>query len=977
MITKEEAKERIRILVDKFERYGKDKLDSMPEEDIKYQFIEPLLEALGWEREDISKETRILKGRADYILKSGNQELVVVEAKKTNVHFTDEEGKQAVSYAYHRKIKFAVLTNFKYVYVYHALSNIKNISKNLLKIEGDYFRFEFKEFGSKFDTLWLLSKESFQKGETSKLLSSKDERLNKPIDKNILENLLEIRGALSKDLKSRKNYLDKSVIDEVVQVLIDRLIFIRSVEDRGLEPMNYLRSFESDVRQQRTKLQLFPYLLTKFEEFNDKYDSKFFEMGVLEKEGAFSDEVLREVILKLYFGSDKNQERYLFDQIPGDLFGSIYEQYLGTILSETEKRVKLSGESGKRKKMGIYYTPSYIVEYIVKNTVYEYIKDKTIDEILEVKILDPACGSGSFITRAFKEVCDVVEDKFNRGESGTKILFKNPGKKIDKLSLGQKIEIMKSCIFGVDLDEKAIELAKLNLLLKLLDEETQETKKMLLPHLESNIKNGNSLIDDPKVAGDKAFNWRAQFSDVFREGGFDIVIGNPPYIRVQNLDKKEINYFKNAYDCARSSYDIYVLFVELGHKLLKKSGELGYILPNKFFNADYGESIREFLLKQRCLREIVDFKDHQIFESATTYTCLLFLENRPRENFNYCFPIDLKRLITGSLLKENISCHIQKMPISKESWSFSNRKEGDILNKLNEIKVKLGDLAESMFQGVVTSADPVYICKLIKEDKDFFYVTSSETKKNYKLEKEVVKRLLKGNDIRRYVVNRPKHVLIFPYDAKEGKLIDIRALQKYEGVWSYLEENKKRLEDRESGKMKRKDWYAYVYPKNRTLFEKRKILTQVLSNSNKFVLDDKGEYYFVGGGNAGGYGITLKEPYGDKDKLILGILNSRILEFYIKSISSRFRGGYYSYAKRFIEKVPLKIPEGKQEKLMASLIDEMLKLQLNLKEKSPSGNEKERLEQQIKNVDYEIDQEVYKLYGITAEEQKIIEDSLK
>jgi len=423
MLTKEEAKEKVSKLVKEFSEIPKSSLDEMKEEQIKWLFIEPLLEALGWEKKEIEKEARVLKGRADYILKNDNSEVLVIEAKKTNVSLTSEEGRQAVSYAYHRKIKFSVLTNFKYVRVYHALSNIKDINKNLLKVNNDYFRLEFKEFIDKFDTLWLLSKESFEKGEINKLLSAKDERLNKPIDEKILNDLLNIRESLSKDIKSKKMYLTQEIIDETVQILIDRLIFIRSIEDRGLEPMNYLRSLESDVREQRTKLQLFPYLIEKFEEFNTKYDSRLFEKGLLEKEGAFSDDVLRKVILTLYFGNENNQERYLFDQIPGDLFGSIYEQYLGTILAGTEKRVKLDSESGKRKKMGIYYTPSYIVDYIVKNTVQEYIKDKKIDEILNVKILDPACGSGSFITRAFIEVCNVIKQKLNEGEEGSKLLY--------------------------------------------------------------------------------------------------------------------------------------------------------------------------------------------------------------------------------------------------------------------------------------------------------------------------------------------------------------------------------------------------------------------------------------------------------------------------------------------------------------------------------------------------------------------------
>ncbi len=466
MITKEEAKERVKQLVKEFSEIPKSYLDTMPEEDIKRLFITPLLEALGWNKFDILSESKVLKGRADYVLKIGNTGFLVVEAKKTNVSLAEEEGRQCVSYAYHSKIKFAVLTNFKRLRVYHALSNIKDIDKNLLKIQNAPFRLEFEEYLEKFDWLWLLSKESFQNGEINKLLSARDERINKPIDKKLLEDLLKVREWLSKELKSKRNDLDDGIIDEIIQILIDRFIFIRSVEDRGLEGSGFLLGLSQSVKKQEIKLQMFPYLLEKFIYLNKKYDSKLFEPGLVEKEGAFSDEVLHKVIKSLYFGVEDNQSKYMFDQIPGDIFGNIYEQYLGTILAGTGKRVKLDSKSGKRKKMGIYYTPSYIVDYIVKNTVGEYIKDKKIDEILDVKIMDPACGSGSFLTRAFKEICSIIREKLNKGDEGSKSLFKKPKEELKDLNLGQKIEILRNCIYGVDLDEKAVELARLNLLFK-------------------------------------------------------------------------------------------------------------------------------------------------------------------------------------------------------------------------------------------------------------------------------------------------------------------------------------------------------------------------------------------------------------------------------------------------------------------------------------------------------------------------------
>src|SRR3989338_9676045 len=258
---KENAKQEVEKIVKRFQAIPQGKLDSMPEEDIKFQFIEPLFEALGWKREEISKEARILKGRADYLMKIGNQYKLVVEAKKTSVRLSEEEGKQAVSYAHHKNIKFSVLTNFKEIRVYHALSNIKNIDKNLLKFDdGAIFRLSFDQFVDKFDKLFLLSRESFENGTIYKLLSKKDEKALKPIDESILDDLLEIRELLSKDIKKLRTYLTPEQIDEAVQIFIDRLIFMRSVEDRGLEGKNFLQGLVKDYREGRVAKRLWTVL---------------------------------------------------------------------------------------------------------------------------------------------------------------------------------------------------------------------------------------------------------------------------------------------------------------------------------------------------------------------------------------------------------------------------------------------------------------------------------------------------------------------------------------------------------------------------------------------------------------------------------------------------------------------------------------------------------------------------------------------
>ncbi|MBU0976802.1 MAG: N-6 DNA methylase, partial [Nanoarchaeota archaeon] len=692
MVDKLLVSKKVKEIVDKFSEASrnKDYINGQSEENIKTHYIEPLLEALGWTRWDMQKEERVLRGRADYILKIGNEEVLVVEAKKTGVSLTEEEGRQAVSYAYHRKIKFAVLTNFKEIRVYHALSNIKNIDKNILKKDGAYFRLGFSEFLEKFDLLWLLSKESFENQEINKLLSKKDERMAKPVDQSILDDLLHIRDVLSKDIKKLRPYLKDEQIDEAVQLLIDRLIFMRSVEDRGMENANFLLGIVKDYREGRLREQLWYALLKEFKRFDKEYDSKLFSQGILEDEKnvVFDNDVLQKTIRALYFGVKDEQARYMFDEIPGDLLGNIYEQYLGTILSGTDKRVKLEAGTGKRKKMGIYYTPSYIVDYIVKNTVREYIKDKTIDEILEVKILDPACGSGSFLIHAFQEVCDVVEEKLKKEEFSKTL--QSFGYYLGRISLAQKATILSNCIYGVDLDEKAVELAQLNLLLKMLEHEGRDIPNKRLPNLLGNIKNGNSLIDDPKVS-DRAFNWHAQFPEVFKNGGFDVVVGNPPYFKIREDDPvKKIIYYE---EIKSGMMNISAVFINRALSLLKEKGRIGMIVPKMLAFTDSWEKIRNKLLLKTSVTNVVDagkaFEDVLLEQIIF---CLAKTES-PKNRIKIGEIKNNKTIEETSSIEQSLCLEDNKIYLESEALAYS------IKSKMDGSGLRLGDVS-NIFLGL-------------------------------------------------------------------------------------------------------------------------------------------------------------------------------------------------------------------------------------------------------------------------------------
>lgn len=737
MLDKEKAREKLKKLVSSIPAHA-----DYNEENLKFQYLDPLLiEVLGWDRKDIVKEQQILKGRADYVLKIGNEEVMVIEAKRPSASLGGDAGRQAVSYAYHRKIKFAVLTNFKEIKVYHALSNIKNIDNNLLKFEdGGYFRFTFDNFLENFDKLLLLSKNSLEKHELNTLLSKKDERAAKPVDTSILLDLLQIRDWLSKDLKKLRMDLTKEQIDEAVQILIDRFIFMRSVEDRGLEGRNFLLGIIKDFNEGRIRKRLWDAMREQFNIFDQKYNSKLFFKGILESEEIFfDDETIKNTIRALYFGTKDQQARYMFNEIPGDLLGSIYEQYLGTVLEGTEKRVRLDLESGKRKKMGIYYTPSYIVDYIVKNTVGEYLQSKTIDEILEVKILDPACGSGSFIVRAFQEFCQAIEERLKQGEKPQK--WKTFDHYKERLTLNQKATILESCIFGVDLDEKAVELARLNLLLKLLEDETHETRRRILPNMGKNIQEGNSLIDDYKVS-EKAFNWnsREKFGEIMKDGGFDVVIGNPPYVFGGGIgiSTKEKEFFKKKYTSGTRKLNLFSLFIEQSISLLKNEGFLSFILPNTFLRVTSYEDIRKSILATTKILKINNMHAG-VFEGVTASTIILILNKEKEQKIRETNNVKIFEGLNDNYVSKPQIAFKRKLHIFDLGFSELNDK---ILDKLEKDSTNLGSICKELIFGVV-------ITKNIKE-----VVSKKKLDNRYK-------KFLEGRDIERYRINFSDKFLLY------------------------------------------------------------------------------------------------------------------------------------------------------------------------------------------------------------------------
>ncbi|MFC2174780.1 Eco57I restriction-modification methylase domain-containing protein [archaeon] len=954
------AKQRIEGLITKFQRIvDEDKLRGYSEERTKNEFIEPLFEALGWDMrnertdDEVIKEQRVLRGRADYAFRLDGVIRFFVEAKGAKANLDNSEfAKQAISYGFNKGVTWAVLTDFEGLKVFNCEWNEQNIWRNQV------FELRYTQFLNEFDKLWLLSKEAFDKNAMVDYAITVGKRTpRKSVSELLLKELLVWRAALSKDIKkAHPDKYSQEEIDEIVQRIIDRLIFIRACEDRKIEG-NKLKESMNAYREKGGSLSR--ELKEIFGYYRENYDSKLFGRTAEKEHEAdkvkVTDTVLDGVIDALYYSKDGNV-RYDFALIDADVLGNVYEQYLGSVLRTTAKRAKLSGGKSHRKEQGIYYTPTYIVDYIVKNTLGELIKKKKPADVDKIRVLDPACGSGSFLIKAF----DVLDEYYMKNDKQyAQSKLGDDGARITK-----KIEILKNNIHGVDLDEKAVEIAQLNLLLKMTE------KRHLLPSLEGSIKCGNSLIDDSGVAGDKTFDWNDNFENVMKEGGFDVIIGNPPYIRLQTMNKKDVNYFSSNYEAATRNYDMYCLFVEKGLSLLREGGVLGYILPSKFFTAEYGKGLRKVIHTKKALHKIVDFKQFQVFSGATTYTCLLFLKKGTKQPIEYT---ELKTTQTKndqSLNETNLSKSVIPRPTEDDPWILASSSELPIINKLKK-SPKLGDIAQSIFVGVQTSADKALILSGVESTK----LVSVSLKEEVALESPLLKPVLSGVDVKRYQELKTRQHVVFPYVLSEGRavLLPFDRLQKtYPKLAKYLIKNKSMLENREKGKMKGSKWYAYVYPKNLAKQHLPKICIPRLAHRINAVYDSEGEFCLD---NVDVNGVILDN--NDDYEYVTAILNSKLLTFYLTKISTPFRGGFYSCNKQYLERLPI---ANASEKNKTSII-KLAKVLMRLTSKCAEFGDKQtdaraKLEKEIVVIDAKIDKLVYDIYGLSAKERRIVEETI-
>lgn len=408
--------------------------------------------------------------------------------------------------------------------------------------------------------------------------------------------------------------------------------------------------------------------------------------------------------------------------------------------------------------------------------------------------------------------------------------------------------------------------------------------------------------------------------------GFDIVIGNPPYIRIQTLKKKDpelVAFFKDHYaSAAKGNYDIYVVFVEVGLRLLKPDGHLAYICPHKFFNAQYGESLRQLIAGGNHLRHVVHFGEQQVFPGASIYTCLLFLA---KEGVAECRFVRAPDLAAWRSSLAGMEGRFPSTSIGSDEWTFTVGKGRLVFERLQAQTQTLESVTSRIFQGIKTSADKIYIVEERRRTKSKLTVFSPQTESEHDVEPDLFHPLIKGGDSRSFLLTKTDRVILFPYavDADgETSLIPPGTFKKeFPLTWAYLRANRKYLEGREDGAFRGDSWYQYGRSQALDVMPLPKIFTPDLAVSASFAYDDRGGLFFTGG-VAGGYGILPRQ--GIPPKWLLAVLNSCVVDFFHHQIATQMRGGWYSYESRFIKCLPIAEASELQIRLSIGLVDDIV-----------------------------------------------------
>lgn len=986
------------------EQYDSYRSPTYNETQLRREFVDPFFKALGWDIDneqgyaeaykDVIHEDSVKIGSStkapDYSFRIGGVRKFFVETKKPAVNLQQDPSPayQVRRYAWSSKLPLSILTDFEELAIYDCRvrpqKDDRPSTARTLYLTYDQYDERWQDIASVF------SREAILKGSFDRYVESKKKkRGTAEVDDAILSEIEHWRAVLARNLALRNPKLSQRELNFAVQKTIDRIIFLRICEDRGTELYGRLQSLLNGPN-------IYPRMCQFFREADDRYNSGLFHFTDEKNRTEIPDEwtlslnvddrVLKEIVQGLYYP----ESPYEFSVLGADILGQVYEQFLGKVIRLTKgHRAVVEDKPEIKKAGGVYYTPSYVVDYIVQNTVGNLLEGKSPHEVAArtertwkpskrgrpLCVVDPACGSGSFLIGAYQHLLDWYRDWY---------VEHDPAKHKDRiyqtrqnqwrLTTTERKRVLLDHIYGVDIDPQAVEVTKLSLLLKVLEGENQESlqrqlrlfRERALPDLADNIKCGNSLIgpdfyqgkqidlfDEEERLRINVFDWNAEFSEIMQSDGFDAVIGNPPYVRMEAF-KPLKEYLRKQYEAHAERTDLYVYFLEKSIHLLQDGGFLSFIVSSSFLRAGYGEPLRRVLKQHASILRIVDFGGLAVFANAKdTYVCIPVLA-KTRQSVRVAVA-RIPSLEVRNLTEYTTANHfdIPHDRLAPDAWSLKSDEEAAVFTKVEAASIPLGKyVGGRMFYGIKTGLNDAFVIDASTHDE--LVAENPEAK-------GIIHPFLQGRDIRRYEIEPTNTHLIYTHHG-----IDMTP---FPAVIKHLRNFRKKLENRAT----KQQWYELQQPQflYSEHLERAKIVFPDICKGPRFVLDTAGHYL----GNTA-YALGSDDPY------LLGILNSRLFWFAISNISIPFgvRAGRYRYRLiyQYMEKVPIRAfdPSNNHEKAqhdkMVSLAQRLLSLHTQATA-AKTTHERTAIQRQIEAADQEIDRLVYEIYGLSNEEICIVE----